>query len=205
MNSPNSQLDKTTQPSTIRRLYNWFVAWAEKPQAEKALAGFSFAESSFFPIPPDPLLIAMVFTNSKKYLRYAVITIVASVFGGILGYYIGWALFESVGRWLIETYNLSQSYIDLGIKFNDNAFLAVLAAALTPIPYKIITISAGAFRIAFWPFLLASIIGRSIRFIGVSLLAKYLGQKYRNQIEHYIDLFSILVVILVIIFVIAIN
>lgn len=186
----------------FERLYDWFLSWAEKPNAEKALAGFSFAESSFFPIPPDPLLMAMVFIRTNKAWRYAAITTVMSIIGGIAGYLIGWGLFESIGNWLINANNLQDAYLNLGQKYNNGVFLTVLAAALTPIPYKIVTISAGAFKVAFWPFLLASIIGRGTRFFTVSLLARFLGVKYREQIERYINLFSIVLIILLIIIII---
>jgi len=203
-------IDKEETPTLRRvtifnRLYRWFIAWAKKPQAEKALAGFSFAESSFFPIPPDPLLIAIVFANTKKYLRYATITVVASILGGIAGYYIGWGLFESLGRWFIDVNNLQDAYMSLGEKYNQGVFLTVLAAALTPIPYKIVTISAGAFQVAFWPFLLASIIGRSLRFYGVSSLARLLGNKYKDQIEHYINVVSMIAIALLIVLIIIVK
>lgn len=183
----------------FRRLYDWFVAWADKPNAEKALAAFSFAESSFFPVPPDPLLMALVFAKTKQFLRFAAVTTAASVAGGIFGYVIGIGLFESIGNWLIETYHLQEDYASLGQKFQDNNFLAVLAAALTPIPYKIITISAGAFKVNFVSFVLASIIGRGSRFFGVAALAHYLGRRHKEKIERYIDLISVAVITLLVI------
>ncbi|MDX1766111.1 MAG: YqaA family protein, partial [Candidatus Saccharimonadales bacterium] len=186
------------RPSPIRRLYQWFLKWAEKPNAEKALFGFSFAESSFFPIPPDPLLMAMVFAKTKRWVRYAAVTTVASILGGILGYIIGIGLFESIGNWILDTYHLHDDYKNLGELYQDNSFLAVLTAAMTPVPYKIITISAGAFKINFVAFIVASIIGRAARFFGVSALAHYLGKKHKEKIERYLDIISLALVTLLV-------
>jgi len=192
-------MEEDTKPkSPIRRLYQWFLQWADKPNAEKALFGFSFAESSFFPIPPDPLLMAMVFAKTKRWIRYAAITTVASILGGIRGIIIGVGLFESLGNWILDTYHLHEEYAELGVNYENNAFVAVLAAAMTPIPYKIITISAGAFKINFVSFIIASIIGRSARFFGVSALASYLGKKHKEKIERYIDFISLGLVILLV-------
>lgn len=193
------------KPSVFRRFYNWFVKWGEKPEAEKALAGFSFIEAIIFPIPPDPLLMAMVFNKPNRFVRYATITAVFSIVGGIIGYFFGWALFESVGSWIIDTFSLHEAYVSLGASFQNNGFIAVLAAAMTPIPYKIITISAGAFKVNFLSFILASIIGRSLRFFGVSYLAKFLGVKYKQSIERYIDAISVVLIVLLIIVVVLFN
>lgn len=194
---------KEKKPSVFRRFYNWFTAWAEKPQAEKALAGFTFVEAIFFPIPPDPLLMAMVFNKPKRWARYATITVLATLVGGTVGYLVGQGLFETIGQWLIDTYHLEDEYKTLGESFQNNSFIAVLTAAMTPIPYKIITLSAGAFDVNFFSFIIASIIGRSLRFFGVAYLAKWLGIKYKDRIEKYIDAISIgllILVVLVIVF-----
>lgn len=172
---------------------------AEKPNAEKALAGFSFVESSFFPIPPDPLLIAMVLSTPKKWLRLAHITVASSVLGGILGYFIGFALFESAGQWLIDTYHLQTQYNSLGNAFTDYSLVAVLTAAITPIPYKLVTITAGAFAINFPVFIIASIIGRGIRFYTEAFLVKHFGEKHKETIEKYINQFGIGFIVLIII------
>ncbi len=186
------------KPSIIGKFYNWFTAWAQKPQAEKALVGFTFIEAIIFPIPPDPLLMAMVFNKPKRWVRYASITVVATIAGGIVGYLIGVSLFETAGQWLIDTYNLQEYYVSLGESFQNNTFLAVLTAAMTPIPYKIITLSAGAFDVNFLSFIIASVIGRSARFFGVAYLAKYLGVKHKDKVEEYIDAISITLLILVV-------
>ncbi len=192
----------TKKQSPFRKLYNWFSAWAVKPQAEKALFGFSFIEAIIFPIPPDPLLIAMVFNKPKLWVRFATITVVATLLGGVVGYIVGVGFFETIGEWLIETYHLQDEYEVLSNNFQNNSFVAVLTAAMTPIPYKIITLSAGAFDVNFFSFIFASIVGRSARFFGVAYLAKWLGVKHKDKVERYIDVisFSLLLLIVAIVF-----
>lgn len=189
----------------IRRLYNWVISWAEKKQAEKALAGISFAESSFFPIPPDPLLIAMTIANSSRYLRFAFICTAASVLGGIFGYLIGVGLFESVGQWVVDTYHLQESFNSLGTRYQANAIITVFAAAFSPIPYKLIAISAGVFKVNFLAFVMISIIGRGMRFFLVATLMHHFGKRYKDKIEKYIDILSLLFVLLLVLGVLAIR
>lgn len=183
----------------IRSLYGWFTGWADKPQAETALISFTFAEAVIFPIPPDPLLIALVFAKENRWWKLALKTTLASLLGGVIGYLVGVGLFETFGQWLIETYHLQEEYVSLGETFAEGTFIAVLAAALTPIPYKLITLTAGAFGVNFSLFLLASILGRGIRFFGVSYMARYLGRKHKAKIEQYIDIISIVIVLLVVV------
>lgn len=173
------------------------MGWAEKPHAERALQGFSVIEAIFFPIPPDPLLMALVFAKPKRWLVLAARTIAASLLGGIVGYLFGRLLFAGFGDWLLDTYHLHSQYQDLGAKFRDGAFLAVLAAALTPIPYKLITLTAGAFHVNFVIFLLASLIGRGLRFTGVAYLASHIGNNHRDKIERYIDGLSLALLALI--------
>ncbi len=183
----------------IKQLYAWTTKWAKTKYAEQALAALSFAESSFFPIPPDPLLIAVVLTNPKKWKRLASITTGFSVLGGIFGFLIGFLLFESIGGWVIESYHLQEAYESLGRGFQDNVVISVFGAALTPLPYKIFTISAGAFHVNFFLLGVPSIIGRGARFFAVAGLTSFLGQKYKDQIEKYIDLISLGVLGLIIV------
>ena len=172
----------------IRRMYAWTMKWGDSPQAEKALFGISFSESSFFPIPPDPLLIAMVTANTKKWFRLAVITTSASVLGAVLGYLIGFALFESIGQAIVSTYGLESEFQTVGERYDENAFLAVLIAGFTPIPFKVFTLAGGLFQINLLTLIFASILGRGARFGAVSWMASILGAKYRDKIERYIDI-----------------
>jgi membrane protein YqaA with SNARE-associated domain len=182
----------------IRRLYAWVVGWAQTRQAEKALAGIAFAESSFFPIPPDPLLIAMTTVKPKGFLRFAAICTAASVLGGMIGYLIGVTLFETVGRWVIDTYHLERQFQVIGQRYGENAFFTVFTAAFTPIPYKLITIAAGVFKVNILSFLVASIIGRGARFFLVSTLMHHFGKRYKDRIEKYIDVLSLAFVLLIV-------
>lgn len=189
----------------IRQMYAWVTHWAKTKHAETALWGVSFAESSFFPIPPDPLLMAMTFSKENKWLRFAFITTAASILGGIAGYLIGFGLFETIGEWIIDTYHLQDEYANLSQKYTDNAAIAVFSAALTPIPYKIITITAGAAKINLVTFVIASIAGRSMRFFAVAGLAKYLGKNHKENIEKYIDIISLSLIAILILLLLIIS
>jgi membrane protein YqaA with SNARE-associated domain len=189
----------------IRKMYKWVIGWAEKPQAEKALGAIAVAESSFFPIPPDPLLITMTLAKPKRYLRFAAICTVGSVVGGVLGYLIGVGLFETVGQWIIDTYSLQEDFIKVGELYAANAALALFTAAFTPIPYKLFTIAAGVFAINFPQFVLASLVGRGARFFLVATLMYHFGKRYKDKIEKYVDILSLIFVALIILGVLALR
>lgn len=171
----------------IRNMYRWVVSWAEKPQAEKALAGLSFAESSFFPIPPDPLLIAMVTARPKKWLRLATITTLASVAGGMLGYLIGFLAIVAVMPIIISV-GYEDAYYSAVEWFARYGALAVIVAGFTPIPYKVFTIAGGAANMFLPLFIIGSFIGRGGRFYLVAFLMHHLGRRYKDKIEKYIDI-----------------
>lgn len=175
----------------IRDLYAWTTKWAQKKNAEYALAGLTAAEGIFFPIPTDPLMMAMTFTKPQKWFRYSLITLISSILGGIVGYLIGWGLFESIGQPIIDALHLHEEFIDFSQAFNRNGASAVFIAAVTPIPYKLITLSAGAVGVNFGVFVAASIIGRGARFMLLGFLASHLGAKYKDQIEKYIDIIGL--------------
>lgn len=182
----------------IRQLYVWVTKWADSKQATSALAVISFMESSFFPIPPDPLLIAMTTAKPKQWLKFALICTVASVLGGLFGYVIGLTLFETVGQWVINTYGLQTQFVELGRIYAENGFWALFAAGFSPIPYKLFTIAAGVFLLNIPLFILASAIGRGARFFLVAYLMHHFGQRYKDKIEKYIDVLSILFVVLLV-------
>lgn len=182
----------------IRQMYAWVVKWADSKYAERALGGIALAEGSVFPIPPDPLLIAMTTAKPKKYLRFAAICTVASIAGGALGYLIGLGLFETVGRWIVDTYHLQSDFDAIGVRFSESAFLAVLTAAFTPIPFKLVALAAGVFQVNFLVFIAASLIGRGARFFLVATLMHHLGRRYQDKIERYIDLLGIAFIALVV-------
>lgn len=182
----------------LKRLYSWTMHWAGTRNAPYALFGIAFAESSFFPIPPDVLLIAMVVANKKKWLVNAFICTVGSVMGALLGYLIGFAFYEVIGKPIIISYNLENVVAMVGQKYADNAFLTVFTAAFTPIPYKVITIAAGLFRISLPILITASVIGRAGRFFLVAGILRIFGKKISDSIEKYFDIFSIVFTILLV-------
>ncbi|MEX0748892.1 MAG: YqaA family protein [Candidatus Saccharimonadales bacterium] len=175
----------------IKRLYAWMMKWGDSPQAEKALFGFSFTESSFFPIPPDPLLITMVMANARKWVRLALITTVASVLGALLGYFIGFALFETLGQPIIDSYGLQEDFDSVGESYERNAFITIFTAGFTPIPFKVFTIASGLFHVNIITLILASLLSRGGRFFIVAWLSQKLGAKYKAKIERYIDILGL--------------
>lgn len=190
--------EKNQKVTCIRRLYDWVLHWAETPYGSLALILLAFAESSFFPVPPDVLLIALAISIPKKSFFYAMVTTVSSVIGGMLGYYIGMALMDIIGWKIIDFYHARELFTELFKTFNEYNFWAVLIAAITPIPYKVFTISAGAANASFGVFMLASIIGRSIRFFAVGTLIYIFGERIKNFIDKYFNWLSILFMILLI-------
>ena len=177
-------------------LYNWTIHWAKTKQAPYALFGIAFMESSFFPIPPDVLLITMVIANRKKWIHFAAICTIGSILGSLFGYFIGWSLFESVGKAIVNTYNLEEIIKLIGEKYKENAFFTIFTAAFTPIPFKAITITAGLFKIPLQTLIYASLIGRSARFFLVAGALRLFGKKIADSIEKYFDIFSIVFVVL---------
>jgi membrane protein YqaA with SNARE-associated domain len=184
--------------TVIRKLYDWVLHWAETPYGSLALILLAFAESSFFPVPPDVLLIALAISIPKRSFFYAFESSVSSVAGGMLGYFIGVALMDVIGWKIIDFYNLRALFEQLFQKFNDYNFWAVLIAAITPIPYKVFTIAAGAANATFWVFMVASIIGRSFRFFAVGTLIYLFGERIKNFIDKYFNWLSIVFVVLLI-------
>jgi membrane protein YqaA with SNARE-associated domain len=180
----------------IRWLYDWVLHWAETPYSVPALVGLAFAESSFFPIPPDVLLIAMCLSLPKRSLWFAAVCSAASVAGGAFGYLIGWVLWEQVSGFFFQFVFSEQLFNLVGEKYNENAFWAVFTAGLTPIPYKVFTIAAGVFEVDFSEFMIASVLGRSARFFAVAGLIRVFGPPIRTFIDRYFNLLSIAFVVL---------
>ncbi len=183
----------TERPGVIRRLYDWVLQWADRPQGPAALAALSFAESSFFPIPPDPLLMALCLGAVKKAFRFALIATVASVLGGAAGYLIGSTFWTAVDQWFFTFVPgiTPEAFEGIRIRFEDANFLAVFLMGLTPLPYKLITLSAGAFAVNFKVFLAASILSRGLRFFAVAGLIRVFGQPIKAFIDKYFNILSI--------------
>src|SRR3989338_3647552 len=182
----------------LKRLYNWVLSWAESKYSTYALAVLAFIESSFFPIQPDVLQIALSMDKPKRSYWYAFIALSFSVLGGILGYFIGMFLFESIGRTIISTFGYEQQFAFVGELFKGNAFLVIFAAALTPIPYKVFTIAAGVWQVGLFPLITASILGRGLRFFAVAALTYLLGERVKTFIDKYFNWLSVGLLVLVI-------
>ncbi len=193
-NSP--QEPQETRSGPVRRLYEWVLHWAHTPYGAIALTLVSFFESSVFPIPPDPLLIALGVSRPQRAIWYGVLCTVASVLGGLLGYAIGGILYESVGQRVLELYGKEELFSSLSEKFTEAGFLAVLIAALTPIPYKVFTIAAGVAGLPLSVFVSASLLGRGGRFLAVSWLVGRYGESIREFIDRWFTWLTWLFVIL---------
>jgi membrane protein YqaA with SNARE-associated domain len=190
----------------IKRIYNWCIAAADKPYALWLLAAISFAESSFFPVPPDVMLLPMSLARPKRAWLYAGVCTIASVLGGILGYAIGALLYDSVGRWLIDFYHLGNGVEAFRESYAKWGALIILIKGVTPIPYKLVTITSGFAGYNIWLFILFSIITRGCRFYIEAIVLNRWGDWIRARIEQHLVLWVILfLVVLVLGFVVAIK
>ena len=182
----------------LRGLYDWTLEQSKSPHAQWALFGIAFIESSFFPLPPDILLIAMVLACREKWLRYFTICLAGSVLGGMLGYAIGYFGWEAV-KGIFLGHVFSQAAFDkVRHLYAEHDFWIVFAAAFTPIPYKVFTIAAGVTSIDLPRFVIASLVGRGGRFILVSFLLYQFGPPIKNFIEKYFNLVTVVFTILLI-------
>lgn len=172
----------------IKKLYDWTLEKARTPASEKWLGAIAFAESSFFPIPIDIMLVPMMVADRLKVWRLASITTVMSVLGGIFGYVIGALLFEAVGRNIIEFYGYQENFITLQSWFKDYGILVLLVAGFTPIPFKVVTITSGVVSMNPLVFTLASIPSRGARFFLLAILIWKFGDPIRNYIERRLSL-----------------
>ena len=178
----------------FRKLYEWVLHWAETPYGPLALFLLALAESSFFPIPPDPLLIALCLGAIKKSWRFAFYTSLASIIGGIIGYFIGFGFWEVADSFFFKyvpgfTERVFQKVM---ANFNEYGFWYVFSAGFTPIPYKVFTIASGVFRLNFLLFLMASTLSRSLRFFFVAGLFRKFGPEIKSFIDKYFNLLAVL-------------
>ncbi|MBS0640883.1 MAG: YqaA family protein [Acetobacteraceae bacterium] len=172
----------------LRRTYNRLIALAASPSAPWWLALVSFAEASFFPIPPDAMLIPMALARPRAAWTFATVCTIASVAGGAFGYLIGFAVFDQVARPILSLYGYAARYEAFASTFQEYGVWIVLIKGLTPIPYKIVTIAAGAARMDFWAFMLASIVTRGARFFLVATLLHFFGDSVRDFIDRRLTL-----------------
>lgn len=190
--------------NTKEKIRNWALRHAKGSHSKFWLSILSFSESSFFPVPPDILLIAILLANkAKRWLSYVGLTTIFSVLGGIFGYAIGFLFFDVFGDSLISFYGLTDEFTRLGGVFEETVFWTIFTAAFTPIPYKIFTITAGFFNVNFLIFLLASLLGRGIRFFIIGFILKRYGEKIADVLYKYFNIVSLGILVLAIIFVYA--
>jgi len=182
----------------VRRLYDRILSLADHPRAGLWLFVLAFAESSFFPIPPDVLLITLSISKPQKSFYWALICLVGSVMGGVFGYFIGVQFMEIIGDKILSLYHLQEKYLVVQDLYRQYDAWAVAAGGFTPLPYKLFTITAGAFHINFFTFIIASILSRGGRFFLVSGLIYLVGPRVRYFIEKYFNLFSLIFALLLV-------
>ena len=182
----------------LRRLYDWTLDLAAHPHAIWWLALVAFAESSFFPIPQDIMMIPMILAAREKAFQIALVATIASVSGGVLGYFIGYGLYETVGQQIIALYGAAEKYATFQGWYQEFGNWIVAAGAFTPIPYKVITIASGAAEMDLASFTGISVIGRGSRFFMLAILLYYFGAPIRRLIEHRFGLMTTAFFVLVI-------
>ena len=180
----------------LKRLYEWVMGWSKSRYGTLALFLIAIAESSFFPIPPDVLLMALALSVPRRSLYYAAICTAGSIFGGILGYVIGLQFYELLGQRIIEFYGVSEQFAYVGDQYQQNAFAAIAIAGFTPIPYKVFTIAAGVFRVPLVTLVAASLLGRTGRFFLVGALIRVFGPTIKTFIDRYLNILCIVFVVL---------
>ena len=182
----------------LRKLYDWTLHKAAHPHAEWWLAAFAFVEASFFPIPPHPLLGLMCLAEPNKAIRFAVIATVASVAGGMLGYAIGWGLYDTVGTELIAWLGMTESFPVAACYLREYGAEIIMIKGATPIPFKLLTITAGFIQMNLASFIIASVVSRSISFMIVGVLFRLFGRPIKAFIDKYLTLVTIGFVVLVV-------
>lgn len=182
----------------LKSLYDWTMRAAAHKNAVPSLFGVSFVESSFFPIPPDVMLIPMVLAERMKAWYFALVATVGSVLGGVFGYLIGYFLFDAVGQPMLELYGYAEKFEKFASQYNDYGAWIVFIFGVTPFPYKVITIASGATGLNLIVFLIASVASRGLRFFVVAALLYWFGPPIRDFIEKRLGLvFTVFVVLLI--------
>ncbi|HOV89534.1 MAG TPA: YqaA family protein [Syntrophorhabdaceae bacterium] len=187
-----------TKQNIIKRLYDWVLHWADTPYGTPALFLLAFTESSFFPVPPDVLLIALCLSIPTRSFYYALICSIGSVLGGAFGYLIGITFMDTIGMKILAFYGFNEQYTYVQQLYMKYDAWAVGIAGFTPIPYKVFTISAGAFKISFPVFIIASVVSRSLRFFIVAGLIYAFGKPIKGFIDRYFNILCIVFTVLLI-------
>lgn len=189
---------EVVKPGVLRRVYDVCMEWLESQYGIYVLFAIAFVESSFFPIPPDVFLIALCIAIPKRSFKYAAVCAFGSVLGGAFGYGLGlWAM-ESVGRPIVDWYGLTDKYEQVRVLYQEYDVLAIFAAGFTPLPYKLFTITAGAFHIDFSKFMFVSLLSRSARFFLVAAFIWKFGAPVKTYIDRYFNILSIVFMILLV-------
>jgi membrane protein YqaA with SNARE-associated domain len=182
----------------FKRLYHWTLSLAESPRATWALGAIAFAESSFFPLPPDIILVPMSLARPKRAWFYAGVCTIASVAGGVLGYAIGWLLWDTVGHWLIDLYGYASRMDAVKAGYAQWGWLFILVKGLTPIPYKLVTIVSGLLEYNFLLFVGLSLITRGARFFILAGLLNKFGGPIKDLLERHFATFMIAIVVMIV-------
>jgi membrane protein YqaA with SNARE-associated domain len=196
-----------TRPGPIRRLYDWVLRWAESRYAPYALFALAFAEACFFPVPPDLLLVAMCLALPRRGVRYALICTAGSVLGGMACYGIGMFGMQAVGYPLLEVYGRTELFNELSAAFGQHGFGYVFIAALTPIPYCVFTLAAGASypNVTIVQLVAASILGRGLRFGIQGVLFRLYGPRIKGFLDRYFNLLTIVGTVLLVLLAICVK
>lgn len=182
----------------IKRLYDWMMRNASNERAPQALFWVSFIESSFFPIPPDVMLVPMVLANRAKAWVFATIATVGSVIGGVFGYAIGYFLFDQIGKPILAFYGKAESFDQFTQWFNEWGVWILIIKGMTPFPYKVLTIAAGVAHMPLLEFCVASVVARAMRFFLVAALLYFFGEPIRDFIERRLSLVTTVLVVLLV-------
>lgn len=185
-------------PNSLKeRWRNWFSRHAQGPYAKVWLFVLTFSEATFFLIPPDIILVAILMTGAQRWIYYASLTTIASVLGAVFAYIIGAFFFDTIGIRIIEFYNLTDEISTIQGLFEKNNFIVTFSAAFTPIPYKLFVISAGFFKISFPMFLLGITLGRGLRFFLVAYITKLFGAEVERVFFRYLDIITLGIVLII--------
>lgn len=182
----------------LRRMYDWVLSYAHSRYGMLALLILAFTESSFFPIPPDVLLIALALGAPRKAFLFALVATVGSVLGGVAGWWIGHAVYETVGQPIVEFYHAEAKFQHVQGLYQSNAFAAIAIAGFTPIPYKVFTIAAGVFGVPLSTLIVSSVLSRGARFLLVAGMIYFLGDRVRVFIEKYFDALTLVFTVLLV-------
>jgi membrane protein YqaA with SNARE-associated domain len=183
----------------LKNLYSWTLTFAEHKYNTYFLSLFSFIEAIFFPIPVDPILMIMGTANSKKTPFYSFIASLSSVLGGVCGYFLGYFLWDSLGPLFLKYIISPTLFAKMSEGFTNHAFLSIFLAGFTPLPFKVFTLAAGFSQLPLLPFLTASLLSRSLRFMAIGVVFYFYGPKIKSFIEKYFEKISIIVGIILVV------